>query len=120
MGHESLADKAVSTVAAIDAIEVMLEGVNDYGDATGYCQEHADLVEDAHAFLGTLRRRAYTLRKRFERNKALAKALDAVELIVGEPDSRVLTVTTTAGELRRMRAALVAPNAKVTGTGEGE
>jgi hypothetical protein len=69
MGHESLADKAVGTVAAIAALESMLEGVNDYGDATGYCQESADIVEDAHVFLGTLRRRTYTLRKRFERNK---------------------------------------------------
>lgn len=34
------------------------------------------------------------------------QALDTVELIVGEPDHTVLTVTTTAGELRRMRALL--------------
>ena len=69
MAHESLADKAISTLAAIADLERMLADVNDFGDPTGYCQEHMDIAEDAHAFLGTLRRRAYTLKRRFERNK---------------------------------------------------
>ena len=68
MAPESLAEKAVSTVAIIDDVRRMLADVNDYGEPTGYCQEHSDIVEDAHAFLGALRRRAYTLRKRIERS----------------------------------------------------
>jgi len=70
LAHESLADKAVSTVAAIAELERLLAEVNDFGDPTGYSQELMDIGEDAHAFLGTLRRRAHTLKRRFERNQA--------------------------------------------------
>ncbi len=69
MSYESLAEKAVSTVAAIADLKRMLADVNDYGEPTGYCQECHDLENDAGEFLGTLRRRAFTLKRRFECNQ---------------------------------------------------
>ena len=68
--RESLADKAVSTVAAISEIERLLHGTNDFGDATGFCEEYQTLSDDASDALRMLRRRAYILKKRFERTNA--------------------------------------------------
>lgn len=68
MAHESLADKAAAVIATIGEIEQMLVGINDYGDPTGYCKEHENILEDAHSCLGSLRRRALTLKRRFELN----------------------------------------------------
>ena len=65
MNHESLSDKAVSAVAAIMGADVLLRGTNDYGDSTGYCVELDQIQNDALAQLGTLRARAYTLKRRF-------------------------------------------------------
>lgn len=63
--NESLSDKAVSTVAAIIEAEKLLRETNDYGEATGYCAELDQLQNDAAAHLGTLRARAYMLKRRF-------------------------------------------------------
>lgn len=65
--RESLADKAVRVVAAVTALKVTLQGVNDYGDATGYCQEHEQIWNDLDAQLGMLGARAYRLQRRYER-----------------------------------------------------
>lgn len=70
---ESLADRAVSMVAIIEEVGLMLSGINDIGEASGFCAEHDDIVNDAHAVLGMLRKRAYTLKRRFERTKAEVK-----------------------------------------------
>jgi hypothetical protein len=69
MTHESLSDKAVRVLAAIDANEVMLHRVNDIGDATGYCQEHAQIVNDLHSVLGTFGARTYNLKQRYDRSE---------------------------------------------------
>jgi len=61
-------------VAVLAEIERMLADVNDFGDPTGYSQEHMDIVDDAHVFLGTLRRRAHTLKRRFMRNQEAPNA----------------------------------------------
>jgi len=68
--NESLADKAVSMVALVEEVTLMLSGTNDIGDASGFCAEHDDIVNDTHAILGMLRKRAYTLKRRFERTNA--------------------------------------------------
>jgi hypothetical protein len=68
MSHESLAEKAVRVLAIIAANETMLHRVNDIGDATGYCQEHAQIVNDLHAVLGSFGARAYNLKQRYDRS----------------------------------------------------
>lgn len=70
MSHESLSDKAVSTVAAIIDADTLLRGTNDYGDSTGYCVELDQIQKDALAHLGTLRARAYALKRRFKLTQA--------------------------------------------------
>ena len=64
--HESMSDKAVSTVASILELESLLRGTNDYGEATGYCEELDQLQNNALAQLGVLRARAYMLKRRFK------------------------------------------------------
>lgn len=61
----SLADRAVSLCALIAENEQMLDKVNDYGDPTGFCAEHDQIVNDAHNLIGMLSARAYTLKRRF-------------------------------------------------------
>lgn len=73
---ESLNDKAVRMLANVAACERMLANVNDIGEATGFCDEHGQIVNDAHDLLGGLNARAHRLQKRFERQqKADASAL---------------------------------------------
>lgn len=65
--RESLADKAVSMLSIINEVEVLLYGINDIGEYTGFCDEHSNIVNDAHDNLGMIRKRAYSLRKRINR-----------------------------------------------------
>lgn len=70
MSHESLSDKAISTVAAIIEVHDVLRGTNDYGDSTGYCSDLDQLQNDALNQLGALRARAYALKRRFSLEQA--------------------------------------------------
>lgn len=69
MPDESLSDKAMRAVAMIDAIEKQMKGVNDYGEATGFCDEEEQLVNDFHAMLGSIRARASRLGTRLTRHQ---------------------------------------------------
>ncbi len=74
MNNESLSDKAVSALALLKEVERALEGINDYGEATGFCDEQEQLVNDFHAALGSLLCRASRLKQRVKRyNEAEAK-----------------------------------------------
>lgn len=69
MPDESLNDKAMRALAAIDSINRQMADVNDYGDATGFCEDHDQLVNDFHAMLGSIRARASRLGTRLTRHQ---------------------------------------------------
>jgi hypothetical protein len=69
MNNESLNDKAVSALAMMKEVERALEGVNDYGEATGFRDDHDQLVNDFHSVLGMMRSRASRLIQRANRHK---------------------------------------------------
>ena len=67
-------------MAAIMDVDMLLRRTNDYGDSTGYCEELDHIQNDALAQLGTLRARAYTLKRRFsltQADKGREAAVDA-------------------------------------------
>lgn len=61
---ESLNDVAVGTLALVDWFKEGLRGINDFGEVTGLQDEYEQIVNDAHALLGTLRSRAFKLKRR--------------------------------------------------------
>lgn len=69
MPTETLSEKAVRAVAMIDAIEKQMHGINDYGEASGLCDEQDQLVNDFHAVLGSIRARASRLATRITRHQ---------------------------------------------------
>jgi hypothetical protein len=66
--NESLNNKAVSTLAVFISVKQRMNGVNDYGEATGFCAENDQLVQDFDAALGSLRARASQLNGRLKRH----------------------------------------------------
>lgn len=68
--NESLSDKAVSAIALINEIDKEMAGVNDYGESTGFCDDHNQLVDDFHSTLGSLRARASRLKSRLAKHRA--------------------------------------------------
>jgi hypothetical protein len=66
--EESIADKAVSAIAIVSSIEREMQGINDYGEVTGFCDEQDQLVNDFHALLGSLRARASRLQSRLRKH----------------------------------------------------
>jgi hypothetical protein len=69
MKIESLADQAVSALATIKQIESQLDGINDYGESTGFCDDRDRLVSDFFASLDSLQSRASLLKRRIRMNK---------------------------------------------------
>jgi hypothetical protein len=69
MPGESLSEKAVRAIAMVNQIEQAMQGVNDYGEATGFCDEQEQLVNDFHAALGSIRGRASRLATRLQRHQ---------------------------------------------------
>ncbi len=70
MPNESLSDKAVSAIALLNEIEQEMADVNDYGEITGFCDDHNQRVDDFHSALGSLRARASRLRSRLKKRPA--------------------------------------------------
>jgi hypothetical protein len=77
MSNESLNDKAVSALALMKDVESALEGVNDYGEATGFRDDHDQLVNDFHSVLGMMRARASRLIQRANRHKKRSVSIPA-------------------------------------------
>ena len=65
---ETLNDRAISTMMEIQKAREAIQPFNDYGDATGFCDEHDQLHNDAWAILGSIRARASRLQLRVKRH----------------------------------------------------
>jgi hypothetical protein len=66
----SINDDAVRACALLAELSEELKGINDYGENTGFCDDQDDLVNDAHATIRTISRRASRLLRRIRRHKA--------------------------------------------------
>ena len=66
---ESLSDRAVSTVARILELDVLLRHVIDYGSADGFCAEKDQIENDAMQQLLMLRSRANALNYRIQKKQ---------------------------------------------------
>lgn len=74
---ESIHERAIITMMELQKAKEVIQPFNDYGDTTGFCDEHDQLHNDAWAVLGSIRSRACRLStrvKRHERDIAAAKA----------------------------------------------
>lgn len=67
--NDSIPEKAAELHSTMKVIRDLSHGINDYGDITGFCEEHDQIVNDAHALIGSLLCRATLLRRRLRLHK---------------------------------------------------
>lgn len=66
---ESLGGKFARMLAIFEQINQDMEGINDFGEKTGFCSENELLGEDAINQIAALCRRASYLKQRINLNK---------------------------------------------------
>ncbi len=67
-------DRAIELLIDLAKTVSAAEGINDFGEATGFCDELDQLTNDTfHSFV-SLRSRAHKLRRRIEKHKEAQEA----------------------------------------------
>lgn len=74
MSTQSLNDKAIEALALIKEVGEAMQGINDYGEATGFCDDQEGLLQDADSMVTQISRRAYRLKLRIRRQKEAQEA----------------------------------------------
>lgn len=69
MNKETIDQLAFSLLRELDAAHENMDGVNDYGEPTGLCDEHDLLRGEVETALSTLRLRAIRLKRRALANR---------------------------------------------------